>query len=190
MVAPMSELLNKIIKDATQEPVKAKRSALSLPQVSLVASAVAQAIEMNGQLPEARRVHPKVIAELVAREEAAASSEGQISRAVMNFVSTLESSDANTPTKHMDLLPPNHPLSTAWISVFRLRKATARYFSADPDLYSRGSEIVSLVASAIEAEPVSARRKFFVAVLRSKTLDPRVFGYINTADEIVARKSV
>ncbi|MGL4998063.1 MAG: hypothetical protein ACRC5T_03770 [Cetobacterium sp.] len=182
-----SEQLNKMIDAINKTPAQPKSSATPLPQTSnaLVASAVAQAVQINEQLPIARQVAPEVISEVVAREERAQSSEGTAARAVMNFASTIENPATNRPTTHTDLLPPNHPLSTAWISVFRVRKATARYFASSID----DEELSALVASAIEAEPETALRKFYVEVLKTKTLGQTVLADIAFADEIIALKS-
>lgn len=189
----MSEYLNKIIEAASNPPAKAKKELYTTPSESaLVAAAQTQAREIISGLPEARTVHADTIDTIVSRERANGSSEGTIARAVMNFASTLENPNTNTPTKHTDLLPANHPLSSAWISVFRVRKATARYFAADPTI-SEDQELSALVASAIEAEPDTRQRKFYVETLKERAQVQaqalNLIADITYADEIIARKS-
>lgn len=186
----MSEYLNKIIEAASNPPVKAKRELYRTPAESaLVASAKKQARGILSALPEARSVRPDTIDIIVAREQEEDASEGTMARAIMAFASTLENPSTKNPTKHTDLLPANHPLSTDWISVFKVRKETAKFFAAEYE----DEELSTLVASAIQADPATQQRQrqFFVELIRERTQEKAqsILANVTFADEIIARKS-
>jgi hypothetical protein len=181
----MSEYLNKIIEVASNPPVKAKRALYRTPSESaLVASAKKQARGILSALPEVRSARPDTIDIIIAREKEENASEGTMARAVMAFASTLENPHTNTPTKHTDLLPANHPLSTDWISVFKVRKATAQYFAAEHE----DEELSSLVASAIQADPdaQTRQRQFFVELIRERAQEkaPSIVANVTFADVV------
>ena len=143
---------------------------------SLVAGAYELYETSNVHMPEGRRIEPAVIDEIAKRE---GGDTPQAAKAIIDFVSTVENPDTNTPTVHTDLLPSGHPLVAA------SRAAVAEYYSTDPYLNEKTR---ALVAAAIAAPPTSATRKFFVEQLSAANQDINIFKYIEGADRILGDK--
>jgi hypothetical protein len=138
----------------------------------------------NSSLPENRHTTPGVVREVVRRE---LPSVPKAHRAVINFLTTIENPSTNTPTVHTDLLPTGHPLSTApATSEKELRRETARYFSADPNL---APELEPIIASAIECEPNTPTRAFYEELLYARNTPVSIFATIEQADLSIAKKA-
>lgn len=174
-----------LVDSYEKTPVQPRSDATPLPQKGLVASAHAMAIKANETLPAPKRIHADTIDALV--ERLSELSEGAKMRVVGQFINTIENPDTKTPTEHRDLLPRNHPLSTAWISSFQVRKETAEYFETHPKI--QDPEVRSLVASAIAAEPESVERKFYAEALIAKTNDLDTLALVQDADTAISNKT-
>lgn len=166
---------DKIIDVYDRPPVKPRRS---VPAKPLTASAYELLEKANETLPEARQIPQAHVDEILARE---GGNPAISQRALLNFISTVENPKTATPTKHVDLLPAGHPLST----VESTPEDVARYFSCDPHFAEETTQ--SLVASAILSSPESASRKFYTSRLSIR--DP--YGYfadvIAQADAVIGR---
>lgn len=139
--------------------------------------------EANSKLPEGRQIAPETIRELVRRE---LPEVPRAYRATISFLTTVENPATNTPTRHTDLLPAGHPLSTVVASAGELRIAAADYFSADPSL---SEDVRPLIASAITAEPGSAARLFCTELLYAKRTPLTAHALIQEADSIVSNRA-
>lgn len=148
----------------------------------LLATAYDLLEEANSTLPENRQVLKSTIREVVRRE---LPETPRAYRAVINFLTTVENPDTNTPTKHTDLLHPGHPLSTVQISSFRRRRAAAQYFACDTDL---PAHVQPLVASAIEVEPESVTRRFYEELLFAQKAPLKTVAVIEAADKSIKKK--
>lgn len=176
--------LDDIVSFYNRQPVAPRADATPLPQKPLLASSYDATAEFNATMPEGRQVLRSTVREIINRE--AGSSEFNIKRAVNQFFSTVANPNTNTPTKHTDLLPAGHPLNTKWVSTYNVRDTVANYFSADPRLET--SELRSLVASAIQADPNSAARLFYIAQAKSHANDLTIDHIIEDAEATIASK--
>jgi hypothetical protein len=143
------------------------------------------AIKANTTLPAPKRIHADTVDALL--ERIAGQPEGVQMRAIAQFVNTIENPATLAPTEHRDLLPRNHPLSTAWISSFTVRKETAEYFETHPKI--EDPEVRTLVASAVAAEPESVERKFYTEALIAKTHDLDMLAIVQDADVAINNKT-
>lgn len=173
-----------LVDSYEQEPILPRSDAAPLPQKGIVASAHAMAIKANETLPAPKRIHADTIDALV--ERLSELSDGAQMRAVGQYINTVENPNTNTPTEHRDLLPRNHPLSTAWISSFQARKETAEYFETHPKIAD--PEVRTLIASAVAAEPESVERKFYTEALIAKTNDLDTLAFVQDADIAISNK--
>jgi hypothetical protein len=176
--------LDDIVSVYNKKPVAPAPFAKPLPQKPLLASAYETLAEFNTSVPEGRQVLRSTIREIINRE--AGSSEFTAQRAVNQFLSTVENPNTNTPTKHIDLLPAGHPLNTQWVSTYNVRDKVATYFSSDPRLET--TEIRTLVASAISAQPESAARLFYIAQAKTHASDQTIDRIIEDAEATIASK--
>lgn len=180
----MSEEINELVELVDRQPVKARRDAKPLPTEGIVASARKHVIASNIDLPAEKRIPIEVVDEIISREQG--KKEFSILRSVQNYIATVENPDTHTPTAHRDLLPNNHPLSTKWISSFRVRELTSEFFATDPRI--EDPAVRSMVASAIKAEPKSVQRKFYTEVLTSNAGTFELLALIEQADETILKK--
>lgn len=166
---------DKIIDVYDRTPVKPRRS---VPAKPFLASAHELLEKANTTLPEARQIPLSHVDEIVSRE---GGNPAVAERALLNFISTVENPQTATPTKHVDLLPAGHPMST----VESTPEDVARYFSSDSHFAEETTQ--GLVASAILSTPESASRKFYTS--RLSVRDP--YGYfadvIAQADAVLGR---
>ena len=176
--------LDDIVSFYNRQPVAPRADATPLPQKPLLASSYDATAEFNVSMPEGRQVLRSTIREVINRE--AGSSEFNIKRAVNQFFNTVANPNTNTPTKHTDLLPAGHPLSTEWVSTYNIRDKVAEYFAADPRLET--PEVRTLVASAIQAAPESAARLFYIAQAKSHADDLTIDYIIDDAEATIASK--
>lgn len=146
---------------------------------TILATAYELLEDANSKLLEGRQVAPEAIRELVRRE---LPEVPRAYRSTISFLTTVENPTTNTPTRHTDLLPAGHPLSTVTAAPATLRKAASEYFSADPDL---SEDLRPLIASAIAAEPTSAARMFYTELLYAKGTSLSVHALIEEADRTV-----
>lgn len=148
----------------------------------LLATAYDLLEEANAKLPEGRQVSKATIRDLIRRE---LPEIPRAYRATINFLTTVENPSTNTPTRHTDLLPAGHPLSTVIASEPELRQAASEYFSADPNL---SEDLRPLIASAIQASPDSATRLFCTELLYAQSIPLTVHALIEEADKTVAER--
>ena len=176
--------LDDIVSFYNRQPVAPRADATPLPQKPLLASSYDATAKFNATMPEGRQVLRSTVREIINRE--AGASEFNIKRAVNQFFNTVENPATKTPTKHVDLLPAGHPLNVEWVSTFNIRDKVADYFSADPRLPS--AEVRTLVASAIQAEPETAARLFYIAQAKSHANDLTIDHIIEDAEATIASK--
>lgn len=180
----MSEEINELVELVDRQPVKARRDAKPLPTEGIVASARKHVIASNIELPAEKRIPIEVVDEIVSREQG--KKNFSILRSVQNYISTVENPDTHTPTAHRDLLPNNHPLSTKWVSSFRVRELTSEFFATDTRI--EDPNVRSMVASAIKAEPESVQRKFYTEALTANAETFELLALIEQADETISKK--
>lgn len=149
----------------------------------LLATAYDLLEEANAKLPEGRQVSKETVRELIRRE---LPEIPRAYRATINFLTTVENPDTNTPTVHTDLLPGGHPLSPMTASAPELRQAASEYFSADPTL---SEDLRPLIASAIQAEPDSATRLFCTELLYAQKAPLKIHALIEEADTTVFNRA-
>jgi hypothetical protein len=146
----------------------------SAPRQSLLASAFGFVDKANEKLSVNRKILRSTIEEIVRREHLNAAI---AERAVLNFISTTENPNTNTPTVHTDLLHPGHPLST---SEGRSKELISQFFSSD--IYIKDVQTRTLLASAIMSDPASARRKFYAAQLSARDSEGYCSSLLGRAD--------
>ena len=172
--------LNDIIDAFNLDPIEPEREYEDKP---LLATAYELTDQTNESLPDKLKISKATIQDVVRRE---LPNEAKAYRSVINFLSTVENPKTQTPTTHTDLLHPGHPLSTQNISTFRLRRASAEYFSNIADAHS--DEARTLLASAITSEPDSAARLFYSTLLEDQQNGLRLLSLIGEADESLSKK--
>ena len=177
--------LDSLIANSEQEPIKPRSGAKPLPQKGFVASLYSLVEKANENLAEEKQISSETFDALI--ERVSELSEGSKMRQVAQYVNTIENPDTNTPTPHRDLLPRNHPLSTQWVSLFQARKQTAEYYKTHPKI--ENSELRTLVASAIAAEPESVERKFYTEAIIATTNDLEPLAMIEQADAVISNKT-
>jgi hypothetical protein len=166
----------------TQSGEDAPTSLRALPHKSLVETLYKEADKFNAKLPLARRVPAKTVESIISREE----THPNAMRALGQYFNTVENPTTLTPTKHRDLLPRNHPLSTKWVSQFSMRDTVVTYFKSDTRVEDR--EIRALIASALSYEPDSAQRHFYNEVLTAKTNDVSLLANLDEADRMIEER--
>lgn len=173
--------LNFILDSLNGKGITASANSELLPQKSLMEVLLEEATAFNQSLPESLQASKSTINMLLRREEGGGHPVAQ--RAVAQYFNTIENPDTKTPTRHKDLLPKSHPMSTRWVSSFRVRDEVASYYTTDKRI--DGEDNRALVASALVYEPDSAQRMFYNEVLLEKTQDLSLFAIIEEADRMI-----
>jgi hypothetical protein len=172
------------ILETLSSPLEPAEGAPAVSGKSLMESLADEVALFNERVPEELKVLEGTAKLIIKRESD--NGHPRALRAVMQYLSTVENPETNTPTVHRDLLPKNHPLSTRWLSKFEARREVASYFSSDMRI--KDSEVRALVASALTYEPDSAQRFFFTEVLIAKTKNTGLLAIIEKADKIISER--
>jgi len=143
-----------------------------------------EAEQFNQTLPKQLQASKNEVALLIRREQD--NGHPVAMRAVGQYFNTLENPDTLTPTEHRDLLPKGHPLSTRWVSSFKIRREVAQFFTTDKRIPE--GEIRTLVASALVYEPGSAQRMFYEEVITLKTRSLPILAIIERADILIEER--
>jgi len=182
----MSEALNSMIETNNSTPVRPLRGLEADAPEPIIASIKSEFFDLNASLPLKKRIPISTIEQIVERCQTSGISDFAVKRAVDNFVSTVLNPDIANPTSHVDLLPINHPLSSEKLSKYTVRGITASYFESD--IRIEDEQVRAMVASAVQSEPTSAARKFYVEALSSTPNGLEYVGMVEHADVVVEQR--